>query len=95
MQEIDNIDSAPNVTTQWTSYTEQIARAAEFGEINSLELPKYAIAASMEKVPRRIKNAIINGNIKRAYELLAESKNPLVARVAKRYSTKYWQYKDK
>ena len=83
MQEIDNIDSAPNVTTQWTSYTEQIARAAEFGEINSLELPKYAIAASMEKVPRRIKNAIINGNIKRAYELLAESKNPLVARVAK------------
>jgi len=46
-------------------------------------LPKSAILATLEKVPRRIENAISNGKIKRVYQLLAESKNPLVARVAR------------
>ena len=46
-------------------------------------LPKSAALATLEKVPRRIENAISNGKIKRVYELLAESKNPLIARVAR------------
>ena len=49
---------------------------------NLLKLPKYAIAASMAKISRGMLNAIQKGDIKRVYQLLSESPNPTIARMA-------------
>ena len=49
-------------------------------------LPSSAVSATMPKVTRRVKNAIEAGDAQRVYELLSESNNPLIARVAKAIS---------
>ena len=72
--ELENLDEVSN---------EEIDEIVGVLGGSELALPKNAVIASTLEVATPVKNAIKAGDIKKVYELLSESSNPLIARTAK------------